>query len=318
MKDLFKSKGFTVGFILLALLIIALLTVLIYLLSGHGPGSQPVLSSYSGEERTPEIRTDPEEDNTGNPDLVSQSESESETITESEEETEPSDEESSEEDSEAPTENAVSDFRPLLPDEEPKYPVLNKVIPEKGTLSVHRAEGLIFHTQPKFDGRDENDNIIVNDGDFPVIGKIFILGNDGTPAMMLKTETNYFVTSDPGLVSYRADRTMFAPNSRFTGKYGSGDGKGLVVQVFAEDGNHVCFTIYNDSNGIETPALSNVVAEYEEAGWGNFEFKYTDGKTYDGMIEFHQAAGTIQVEINLPIACEFETGSKSYILLNHD
>ncbi len=314
MKDLFKSKGFTAGFVLLSLLIIALLTVLIYLLSGRGPGSQPVFSSYSGEERTPEIRTDPEEDITDNPETVSQSETESESETETEESS--SEEDNSVENSELPGEQTV--FRPLLPDEEPKYPVLNKVIPESGTLSVHRPEGLIFHTLPQFDGPEDNDNIIVNDGEFPVIGKIFVLGNDGTPSMMLKTENNYFVTSDPGLVTYRASRTTFAPNSRFMGTYGSGDGKGIIVQVYAEDGNHVCFTIFNDMNGIQTPALSNVIAEYEDAGWGNFEFKYNDGKSYDGMIEFHQAAGTIQVEINLPIACEFESGSKSYILLGHD
>ena len=63
MKDLFKSKGFTTGFILLSILILFITAVLVYLLSGRGPNGKPQISTYDGsQDLTSEIRTDPVEE----------------------------------------------------------------------------------------------------------------------------------------------------------------------------------------------------------------------------------------------------------------
>ena len=51
MKDLFKSKGFTAGFIVLALLILLLGAVLVYLLSGRG-ANLPDIITMNPDERT--------------------------------------------------------------------------------------------------------------------------------------------------------------------------------------------------------------------------------------------------------------------------
>ena len=333
MKDLFKSKGFTTGFILLSILILFLTAVLVYLLSGRGPNGKPQISTYDGsQDLTSEIRTDPVEEipsDSASPEpaslsteTVTGSESESQSTSGSETQSVSGSEAQSSSDSgsqgasvsEPQTQHA---FRGLEPDEKHIFPVMNEVIPERGKLTVHRSEGLIFHTKPQFDRLEENNNILVNDGEFEVVGKIFVRTNSGTPAMMYKTKDGYYTTSDPELVSYQAEHTTFVPNRYFVGTYGSSAGKGIVVQVFSEDGNHVAFSIYNDNGGTLTPAVENIVAEYEDSGWGNFEFMYTDGKVYEGMIEFHNTVG-IQVEINLGTSCEFDAGSRNFILLNHD
>ena len=295
MKDLFKSKGFTAGFIVLALLILLLGAVLVYLLSGRG-ANLPDIITMNPDERTAV-------------DTVSDTEP---VTSESAEETTPSEETEPEDIAED------KQFRALTADENHLYPVLNEMVQENGTLSVHRPEGLIFHTKPQFDRLDENNNTIVNDGDFPVNGKIFIVTNSGSAAMMYHTENGYYTTSDPDLISFSASQATVAPDRYKVGTYGASDGKGLIVQIFSEDGSHLSFSIYNENEGTLTPALENVIAQYDAEGLGHFEFRNTDGRKYEGTIEIRQTDGVYRTAIQLGTVCTFDAGATDTMVLNHD
>ena len=281
----------------MALLILLLGAVLVYLLSGKGT-DLPNIITLSPEDRTA-IESIPDTEAAGLSSV-------------SEEETTPSEE--------PETEDIAEDmqFRALTAEEDHQYPVLNEMIGESGTLSVHRPEGLIFHMKPQFDRLDENNNTIVNDGDFPVNGKIFILTNSGIAAMMYHTENGYYTTSDPDLVSYTASQTAVSPNRYAVGTYGASDEKGVIVQIFSEDGNHLSFSIYNEDEGTLTPALENVIAQYDAEGLGHFEFRNTDGRKYEGTIGIRQVDGVYQTEIRFGTVCTFDAGEMDSMVLAHD
>ena len=162
MKDLFKSKGFTAGFIVLALLILLLGAVLVYLLSGRG-ANLPDIITMNPDERTAV-------------DTVSDTEP---VTSESAEETTPSEATEPEDIAED------KQFRALTADENHQYPVLNEMVQENGTLKTIGS---------KYDYADfftsissiYGDNIVINSGSAyfnseQSIAKFVLTDQDGAP-----------------------------------------------------------------------------------------------------------------------------------------
>ncbi len=300
---MFKSKGFTITFSILSVILIALIVFFCYLV--FGKGAEKILTEGHLVETIAEETTQaPQPDTT-----PAETETTEETTTTAAETTK------------APTDKVT---RPLNADDDRKYPVVNEVIPETGVITIIKSgdagEGIVFHAKPQFDDANAEGNISNYDGSYNIAGKIYIL-NNGKPFLLYKTEDGYYCTSSPVYMSYAASQTTIAPDASKVGVYGESDDQSLLVEVFSDDGNHVVFSIYNydKAEGAKVAVLENVVAEYGSNGIANFEYHYEDGYDHTGTISFETPAdGSAEkrVDIVLEVPMKFRTGETNEVVLH--
>lgn len=295
---MFKSKGFTITFSILAVILIALIVFFCYLV--FGKGAEKILTEGHLVATIPETES-------AVPDVTTTSETETEE--ETTESTEPT---------KAPTDKVT---RPMKTDDARSYPVVNEVIPETGVITIIKSgdagEGIVFHAKPQFDDANAEGNISNYDGSYNIAGKIYIL-NNGKPFLLYKTEDGYYCTSSPVYMSYAASSTTAKPDPAKVGVYGENDDQSLLVEVFSDDGNHVVFSIYNydKAEGAKMAVLENIVAEYSAGGIANFEYHYEDGYDHTGTIAFENTDGGKRVDITLEVPMKFLTGETSEVVLN--
>lgn len=292
---MFKSKGFTITFSILSVILIALIVFFCYLVFGHG--AEKIMNGGQL------IATVPVEDTT--PDAP-------ETTTTEEVETTP------EETTKPPTDLVT---RPLNANDERLYPVVNEVISENGVITVIKdgdeGEGIVFHAKPQFDDANAEGNISNHEGSFNIAGKIYIM-NNSKPFLLYKTEDGYYCTSSPVYVSYKASNTTVEPDAFKVGVYGENDESGIQVEVFCDDGNHVVFSIYfyDKDAGAKVSVLENVVAEYTADGTANFEYHYEDGYDHTGTILIVGLASEKTLKIKLDTPMKFRSGETAEITLH--
>ena len=270
---MFRSKGFTAAFISLSVVIAALLFVFIYLVSGVGRGRLE-----KEMEKIAESQYEEAVGTSSTPETSGSSESAETTTTEAPTTTEPS------------TEAIDTEIRALKPGEPHNYPLINELIDELGVLSITKpgdsGEGLVFHALPQFDDPYSEGNVIRTAGSFDTLGKIFILDND-RPFLMYYTSDELFVTSSPAYVSYknRVGNTI-AKEAEKVGSYGYDENTGIVAVVYAEDGDHVAFSLfdYDASSDQLTPVLPNIIGAYSADGTAYFEYHGSDGNTHVGTL----------------------------------
>ena len=273
---MFRSKGFTITFIILSAVITALLVFFIYLVSGAGKGKL--------EQELEEIAESQYQEAIDNSQTASSETKPTETSTETTEE--PTTKETETETTEA----IDTEIRPLKPGEAHTYPLIHEIIDEAGVLTIVRpgdvGEGLVFHAQPQFDDAHSEGNVIYTSGSFDTIGKVFILDQD-KPFLMYYTTEDLFVTSSPVYVSYknRAGTTV-AKDEAKVGSYGYQEDAGIVLSVFCEDGDHVAFSLYDYDRSQDklTPVLANMIGAYSADGTARFEYHGSDGKTHIGSL----------------------------------
>jgi len=263
---MFRSKGFTIAFVILSIMILGLSGLFIYLVTTPDAATNLEMKFISG-------------------------------IDSSEAET------SSAPTTEAPTTSAVkttepepttrepdTELRGLYDDESHQYPVLGEDIPLRGKLKIIRSgdsgEGLVFHKLPRFDSADSVGNQTIYSGEFNIIAKVYVEDN-GRPVLMYKTEDNYYVTGSTTYVEFTPSAESTIPkDSTKVMSYGYDENTGVVVIVYNEDGNHLTFSIFNYVNGSTSDVLMNVIAEYDSDGTGRFEYQNNDGKKYQGTVSF--------------------------------
>ncbi len=272
---MFRSKGFTLAFALLSILILALLAILIYLV--FGKGDQALKDGYDAIVHEQQPQTDPP---------VSDSEEQTEPDSEAEPSTEPSEEPTE------PTINSAEDYtlRPLYSYQPHHYPVAGENIPERGLLTITRSgdngEGLVFHKKPAFDHESTPGNQVIYSGTFNITDKVYIIDNN-RPYVMYHTEDDYYVTGSKTYVSYEiANSPTVTPSINKVTSYGMNENEGIMVTVYYEDGNNVAFTIFDTSGGGQVPVLANVIAQYQPNGSALFEYHNKDGKDYGGVLNF--------------------------------
>ena len=271
---MFKSKGFTIAFAILSVIIIALGVVFCTLVFGkRGEGLIINIADRSAAAESSK-------------DIEAQSRSEEE-------------------------ENRHYSVRALHENEPHVYPIVGEIIPETGLLTIVKAgsndEGITFHAKPQFDSADAEGNVIHKTGSFEVTGKVFVLDNGGDAYPMYVAD-GYFVTSNKNYVSYRADATVLTPDEEKTGVYGYDGSSGIIVRIFAEDGNHVAFSIGTFTGGADsskniTPVLENLIAKYDSFGVANFEF-WNQSETVNGsLVVRHAESGetTLTVRFESPV-----------------
>ena len=302
---MFKSKGFTITFIILAILILGLSFVLGYLLFS-GKGNKLVQNVASRTSEAPATTTAP----------TSASEERTTTTEEDTTTEEPTT-------TEAPPDTSL---RALKAEETHKYPVLGEDISEKGVLTIVRAgddgEGLTFHKKPRFDAATASGNLVLYNGAFDTVAKIYIM-NNGRPFLMYKTHDGYYVTSSDYYVSYKPDKAP-ATEKDVTKvvSYGYDEHKGAVITVHQDDGNTLAFSIYDYDNATSstTPLLTDVIASYDADGVAHFEYHNTDGRTCEGTITFENPADSYvnkQITVRLESAVRFTVGEMSEITLHN-
>ena len=188
------------------------------------------------------------------------------------------------------TEAIDREIRALKPGEPHNYPLVNELIDELGVLSIIRpgdsGEGLVFHAKAQFDDPYSEGNRIYTAGSFDTLGKIFILDKD-RPFLMYYTAEELFVTSSPAYVSYRNRiGTTIAKEEAKVGSYGMQEDYGISAVVYAEDGDHVVFSLFDHEKGSDemTPVLVNIVGAYSADGTAYFEYHGSDGNTHVGSL----------------------------------
>jgi len=265
---MFKSKSFTIAFIILSIMILGLSGFFIYLVTTPEAATNLEMKFISG---------------------VDTSEADQPTLTTAATTEEPTTEETTTV-PESTTREADTELRGLYEDEQHLYPVLGEDIPLKGTLTIIKSgdngQGLVFHKLPRFDDASVEGNQVIYSGTFRIIAKTYVEDN-GRPVLMYKTEDNYYVTGSTNYVDFTADEDpLIAKDASKVMSYGYDENSGAVVVVYSEDGNHLAFSIFNYVDGGTTPALTNMVAEYDINGTGHFEYQNHDGYTYEGTISF--------------------------------
>jgi len=269
---MFKSKGFTIAFVILSLMIIALSGFFIYLLTTPEAATNLEMKFISGTEpagtEAPATTTAAPTTTTAAPTTT--------TVPESS------------------TREPDTELRGLYDDQTHLYPVLGEDIPLKGKLTIIRSgdsgEGLVFHKLPRFDAADAQGNQTIYSGDFRIVAKVYVEDN-GRPVLMYKTEDGFYVTGNTTYVTFTADsEPLIARDATKITSYGYEENGGAVVIVYSEDGNHLTFSILNYVDGNSSPALTNIVAEYDEYGTGHFEYQNSDGKRHEGTILFEDVS----------------------------
>ena len=276
---MFRSKGFTITFIILSVLITALLVVFIYLVSGAGKGRFEKELEEIAESQYQEAMS-----------VSGESTSGSETPASTESQTESTEAPTTTEKETETTEAIDTEIRALKPGEPHNYPLIHEIIDEKGILTITRpgdvGEGLVFHAEPQFDDPQSEGNKVYTSGSFETIGKVFILDKD-RPFLMYYTDEELFVTSSPVYVSYvnRTGNTIQKDEKKL-GTYGKNEDAGIVCEVYAEDGDHVAFSLFDYDNAKDqrTPVLENVIGAYSADGTAYFEYHGADGKTHVGSL----------------------------------
>lgn len=181
------------------------------------------------------------------------------------------------------------------------YPVLNELISEKGRLTLRAngsTSGVVFHKLPAFDGRDAEGNIVQFAGTYDTVGKVYV--DDGEmPYLMYKTESGYYVTSNPQYVTYQTSETVFTPDSYKVKTYSGGTDAPFSLTLHQEDGNHVAFSLYYISSGEKTALLTYMIGTYKETGSAVFEYK--DGELLSqGTLTFsgNEEGGNLSVTVS--------------------
>ena len=308
---MFRSKGFTIAFCFLSVLILALAAIFCYLIFGRG--SNALIEEYKEIANRTETETETEP--------VSDTEP---STTESDTETEP---EPSTEETE-PTVNTAEDYtiRALYSYEPHTYPVAGEDIPERGVLTIIKSgdagEGLVFHKKPAFDHEKTPGNQTIYSGTFNITDKVYIIDHD-RPYVMYKTEDEYYVTGSTTYVTYESgSEPIVTPNKKKVTTYGMSENEGIVITVFYEDGNHVVFSVFNYIDGRTEPVLENVIAKYQDNGTARFEYHNKDGVNYGGVLNFESITDSdvysYRVQLVLDSAIEFGIGERNDIVLHNN
>lgn len=270
---MFRSKGFTIAFCILALMIMTLMFVLGYLLFS-GSGSQ-IIENTANLTTQATTTTEPPTTTTEEPTTTT----EAPTTTTEEPTT---------------TTEEVHDYtlRALTKDDDHQLPVVGEEIPEKGVLTIVRAgdneEGLVFHKRPRFDGMNASGNLVNFSGSFDIVSKIYIMDN-GRPFLMYKTHDDYYVTSSEFYVSYVPDKPPVTEKDvTKVVSFGYNEPAGVVITVHQDDGSHMALSIfdYDAANSSTVPLLINLIAEYDEDGSAHFEYHDVDESVHTGRITF--------------------------------
>ena len=159
---MFRSKGFTIAFTLLSILILALLAIFIYLI--FGKGSSALIEEYNAIAHNQQTETEPVQPPQTEPEPT---------------ETEPEFPSETTEEPTEPTINSAEDYtiRPLYVYQDHKYPVVGENIPERGVLTITRSgdngEGLVFHKKAAFDHESAPGNQIIYSGTFNITDKVY-------------------------------------------------------------------------------------------------------------------------------------------------
>ena len=262
---MFKSKGFTIGFIILCALNLFLIAGLIYVSSGRADDNMKKITNTTAAEGETRPPTGSIPDETGA--------TEAPEITESE------------------TEKASGTQRALTADDPHTMPVVLETIPEKGSLSIveSSAVGVVFHKLPAFDSAETEGNVINYRGTFETDGKIYVPDSDGKPYLMYHTADGYYVTGNSNYVTYKPSSRTTPESPEKAAEYISSDRK-TSLTIFQEDGNHLVFTL--SRNGV--PVLENVVAVYDAYGTARFEYLSADGVS-TGDLTFSYEEGKLSL-----------------------
>lgn len=267
---MFRSKGFTIGFSILAALNVFLVVVLIIISSGRADDAMNKIVQTTEAKEAKTEETSP----TGK----------------IEDETIPSE-------TEAPVV-----VRVLTQDDPHTLPVLGELIKEQGSFTINESTGfgVVFHKLPVFDSAEAEGNTINYRGTFQVDGKIYVTDSDGEPYLMYHTEDGYFVTGNASYVKYTAKARMTQEDPDKVADYISQDGR-TEMTIHEEDGNHLIFTLLRNGETI----LQNAVGTYDSYGSARFEYLTADGAAY-GNLSFTYEEGKLSLvtvflnkEINL-------------------
>lgn len=232
---MFKSKGFVIGFSILAALNVFLIVVLILVSTGKADKAMDRIThttQASGQETSPTGRIE---------DITTP---------------------------EVPTEASVS-VRALRKDDPHSLPVIEEMIKEEGSFTINEsaAVGVVFHKLPVFDSAEAEGNIVNYRGTFPVDGKIYVTDSDGKPYLMYHTTEGYYVTGNAAYVKYTAKDQTMPESAEKAADYVSQDGRSEMT-INGEDGNHLVFTLKRNGDII----LENAVAVYDHYGKARFEY----------------------------------------------
>ena len=308
---MFRSKGFTIAFTLLSILIIALLAILIYLV--FGKGSSALIEEYNAIAHNQQTETEPEPQTQPTEPTETQTEPPTETT---EEPTEP-------------TINSAEDYtiRPLYVYQDHKYPVMGENIPERGVLTITQSgdngEGLVFHKKAAFDHESTPGNQTIFSGTFNITDKVYIIDNN-RPYVMYHTEDDYYVTGSTTYVKYEiANTTTVTPKKAKVTTYGLTENEGIAVRVYYEDGNHVVFSVFDYVNDEMTPVLANVIAAYNDDGSAHFEYHNKDGRDYNGILNFESindedSFATYRIQLIFDSPIDFVSGARSDFVLHNN
>ena len=238
--SVFKSKGFTIGFSILAALNVFLVVALILLATGKADNAMDKIvhtTPASEEAQSPTGRIE---------DLTTP---------------------------EVPTE-APNIVRTLTKDDPHSLPVVDELIKEQGSFTINEsaAVGVVFHKLPVFDSAEAEGNIVNYRGTFTVDGKIYVTDSEGKPYLMYHTEDGYYVTGNPAYVKYTsADRTVPEDAGKVT-DYVSQDGR-TEMTIHQEDGDHLIFTLKRHGETV----FENAIAVYDHYGQARFEYMSGQG-----------------------------------------
>ena len=309
---MFRSKGFTIAFTLLSILILALLAIFIYLI--FGKGSSALIEEYNAIAHNQQTETEPVQPPQTEPEPT---------------ETEPEPSTETTEEPTEPTINSAEDYtiRPLYVYQDHKYPVVGENIPERGVLTITRSgdngEGLVFHKKAAFDHESAPGNQIIYSGTFNITDKVYIIDNN-RPYIMYRTEDDYYVTGSTTYVKYEiANATTITPKKAKVTTYGLTENEGVIVKVYYEDGNHVVFSVFDYVDGRESPVLVNVIAEYQSDGSALFEYHYKDGRDYNGVLNFESindedSFATYRLQLIFDNPVDFAAGPRGDFVLHNN
>ncbi|MBO4411771.1 MAG: hypothetical protein J5794_06260 [Lachnospiraceae bacterium] len=187
---MFKSKGFTIAFILMSAVIVALSVILGMLVFGQG--REALLAGVLGGPNEPQT-------------LVP----------------EPS---TSEEDL-RPDVRALhlseEHQYPVLDEELPETGKLTIII---GAAK----DGVIFHKLPKFDAATAEGNLVNTSGTYKIVAKVYVYDKD-TAYLMYRTEDGYYVTSNTKYVTFKSESVKVLPDSKKKKTYTEESGFSLKV-----------------------------------------------------------------------------------------
>ena len=292
---MFKSKGFTILFIFLSVLIVGLTGFFLYLVFGDGVASlqELALLQQLGHPTDAPADTWPVPDTRG---------------------TDPADVTVPTEPT-APQPATASAARVLNASDPHTHPIFDEDIAESGTFEIIRpgllGDGIVFHALPKADAEDTPGNWVNYSGTYGVSAKRFI--RDGDKAvMLLKTADGYYVVADTRFIRYdRTAENVYAGAAR-TGIYGGAATDPAILEVLADDGRTVVFSLSDYQDGVTSPYLSFIAAEYKNAGEAVFEYVGTDLAVHEGTLRFASTEGHGQDEATVTFGTQVPFTKGSY------